>query len=94
MKIKPNDNTILETTGKLSVHLPEHRGHLEFVVLDLLEHTRSGPTKRTESRAFYLHQMTPEMAEIARTIGRLEVVLANYLEQKLEKDYLNLNNKN
>lgn len=88
MKYKKDENTILEPIDKVSVHLASHRGHLNFVYLKMREYYKNkAGYKETESKAFYLHDMPVEMAEIAVTIGRLEAVLANYLQQRLHKEF-------
>lgn len=91
MKYRVSDEEIIQPTGRVQVHISSRREGLSFCYLEMNKYSKKkfGPTP-TNSQAFYLHDMPIEIMAIAETIGRLEAVLAQYLERKLDGEYSHL----
>jgi hypothetical protein len=91
MKYRVSDEEIIQPTGRVEVHISARREGLSFCYLELNKyHKKRFSPIIASSKPFYLHDMPIEIMAIAETIGRLEAVLAQYLERKLDEEYSHL----
>lgn len=89
MKYKVSPNEIVEPLNMVEIHL--NGNAFSFLYLKMIEYKKNKfGYRQIDSKAYYPQDISSEMAEVAVAIRKLELVLANHIQQKFHAEFKDL----